>query len=169
MEFKRKEMSYFKNLFEKITGIDKLKEEAAKTAAESIKLAEDAKKQAEESVKIAAEANQAAATAKLAEELSKLGPKERATAKKEPYIAVLETHVNDQNPRNGFFELDWNEHFVLQLKTAGYYGDTDEEIVDKWFQDLCRNIGSDEGVPMDRRGSGYINVNNLGNGKSEIS
>ena len=162
-------MSYFKNLFEKITGIDKLKEEAAKTAAESIKLAEDAKKQAEESVKIAAEANQAAATAKLAEELSKLGPKERATAKKEPYIAVLETHVNDQNPRNGFFELDWNEHFVLQLKTAGYYGDTDEEIVDKWFQDLCRNIGSDEGVPMDRRGSGYINVNNLGNGKSEIS
>lgn len=162
-------MSYFKNLFEKITGITKLKEEAARTAAESIKLADDARKEAEEAVKAAAEANQAAATAKLAEELSKLGPKERATEKKEPYIAVLETHVNDQNPRNGFFELDWNDYFVLQLKTAGYYGDTDEEIVDKWFQDLCRGIGSDEGVSMDRRGSGYINVNNLGNGKSEIS
>ena len=105
----------------------------------------------------------------MAEELAKLGPKDRANAKKEPYIAVLETHVNDQNPRNGFFELDWNEYFVVQLKTAGYYGDTDEEIVDKWFQDLCRGIGAEEGVSMDRRGSGYININNLGNGKSEIS
>lgn len=162
-------MSYIRNLFEKFTGVAKLKEEAIKTAAESIKLAEDAKREAEESVKIAAAANNAAAAAKMAEELAKLGPKERATAKQEPYIAVLETHVNDQNPRNGFFELDWNEYFVVQLKTAGYYGDTDEEIVDKWFQDLCRGIGSEEGVSMDRRGSGYINVNNLGNGKSEIS
>lgn len=162
-------MSYIRNLFEKFTGVAKLKEEAIKSAAESIKLAEDAKREAEESLKIAAAANNAVAAAKMAEELSKLGPKERATANQEPYIAVLETHVNDQNPRNGFFELDWNEYFVVQLKTAGYYGDTDEEIVDKWFQDLCRGIGSEEGVSMDRRGSGYINVNNLGNGKSEIS
>lgn len=162
-------MSYFKNLFEKFTGLTKLKEDSAKAAAEAIKLAEDAKRDAAESVKIAAAANNAAAAAKMAEELSRLGPKERATAKQDPYIAVLETHVNDQNPRNGFFELDWNEYFVVQLKTAGYYGDTDEEIVDKWFQDLCRGIGSEEGVSMDRRGSGYINVNNLGNGKSEIS
>ena len=162
-------MSYFRNLFEKITGIAKIKEVAGKAAAESIKLAEDAKQEAEDAVKIAAAANNAAAAAKMAEELAKLGPKDRANKKQEAYIAVLETHVNDQNPRNGFFELDWNEYFVVQLKTAGYYGDTDEEIVDKWFQDLCRNIGSDEGVPMDRRGSGYINVNNLGNGKSEIS
>jgi len=162
-------MSYIRNLFEKITGVAKIKEEATLAAAEAIKLAEDAKREAEESVKIATAANNAAAAAKMAEELAKLGPKDRANAKQEPYIAVLETHVNDQNPRNGFFELDWNEYFVVQLKTAGYYGDTDEEIVDKWFQDLCRGIGAEEGVPMDRRGSGYINVNNLGNGKSEIS
>lgn len=169
MGYLRKHMSYIRNLFEKITGVAKLKEEAVKSAAESIKLAEDAKREAEEAVKIAAAANNAAAAAKMAEDLAKLGPKERANATQQPYIAVLETHVNDQNPRNGFFELDWNEYFVVQLKTAGYYGDTDEEIVDKWFQDLCRGIGAEEGVPMDRRGSGYINVNNLGNGKSEIS
>ena len=98
-----------------------------------------------------------------------MSPKEAATAKNEAYIAVLDTKVNPENPRNGFFELDWNEQFVLQLKVAGYFGETDEEIVDRWFQDLCRNIGNETGVDMDRRGAGYINVNNLGNGKSEIS
>ena len=95
--------------------------------------------------------------------------KEIATEKKEPWVAVLDTHVNKDNIRNGFFELDWNEYFVLQLKEAGYQGDTEESIVDQWFQDLCRNIGSEAGVNMDRRGSGYINVNNLGDGRTEIS
>ena len=151
-----------KKIIEKIFGIDKVREEASKAASEALKLAEDAKKQAEESLN-------AAAAAKLAEDLAKLGPKERATAKKEPYVAVLETHVNDQNPRNGFFELDWNEYFIVQLKSAGYYGESDEEIIDRWFQELCRGIGSEDGISMDRRGSGYINVNKLGNGKSEIS
>jgi len=92
-----------------------------------------------------------------------------ATEKKEPWVAVLDTHVNKDNIRNGFFELDWNEYFVLQLKSNGYQGDTEESIVDQWFQDLCRNIGSESDINMDRRGSGYINVNNLGNGKSEVS
>lgn len=95
--------------------------------------------------------------------------KEIATEKKEPWVAVMDTHVNKDNIRNGFFELDWNEYFVLQLRTNGYQGETDEAVVDLWFQDLCRNIGSEAGVNMDRRGSGYINVNNLGDGRSEIS
>jgi hypothetical protein len=95
--------------------------------------------------------------------------KEIATEKKEPWVAVMDTHVNKDNIRNGFFELDWNEYFVLQLRTEGYQGETDESVVDLWFQDLCRNIGSEAGVNMDRRGSGYINVNNLGDGRSEIS
>ena len=90
-------------------------------------------------------------------------------AKKEPWVGVLDTHVNPENVRNGFFELDWNEYFIVQLKQAGYVGDTEESIVDQWFQDLCRNIGEETGVNMDRRGAGYINVNNLGNGRSEIS
>ncbi len=95
--------------------------------------------------------------------------KEIATEKKEPWVAVLDTHVNKDNIRNGFFELDWNEYFVLQLKSNGYQGDTEESIVDQWFQDLCRNIGTEAGVNMDRRGSGYINVNNIGDGRTEIS
>ena len=97
-----------------------------------------------------------------------LPPKEAATLKKEPYIAVLNTHINTDNVRNGFFELDWNEYFVLKLKEAGYNGDSEEAIVDAWFKDLCRDVALDEGVNMDRRGSGYINVTNIGNGRSEI-
>ena len=105
-----------------------------------------------------------------AERFAKLSPKEQANEKKEPWVTVLQTHVNPENPRNGFFELDWNEHFVLMLRNNGYTGVTEEEIVDQWFSDLCREVGSEENVPsMDRRGSGYINVNNLGNGKSEVS
>jgi hypothetical protein len=97
-----------------------------------------------------------------------LPPKEAATLKKEPYIAVLNTHINTDNVRNGFFELDWNEYFVLKLKEAGYNGDSEEAIVDAWFKDLCRDVALDEGVNMDRRGAGYINVTNIGNGRSEI-
>jgi hypothetical protein len=104
-----------------------------------------------------------------AERLTKLTPKEIATEKKEPWVAVLETHVNSENVRNGFFELDWNDYFIVQLRSNGYQGDSEEAIVDKWFQDLCRNIGAEEGVNMERRGSGFINVNDLGNGKSEVS
>ena len=99
----------------------------------------------------------------------KLAPKEQATANKEPWVAVLDTHVNKDNIRNGFFELDWNEYFVLQLRASGYNGETDEIIVDQWFSELCRNVGAEEGVNMDRRGAGYINVNNLGNGRTEVS
>lgn len=98
-----------------------------------------------------------------------LSPKEQATANKEPWVAVLDTHVNKDNIRNGFFELDWNEYFVVQLRSAGYNGESDEAIVDQWFSELCRNVGAEEGVNMDRRGAGYINVNNLGNGRTEVS
>jgi hypothetical protein len=101
-------------------------------------------------------------------EISKT-PKEIATENKEPWVAVLNTHVNPENIKNGFFELDWNEYFVLQLRTAGYIGETDEAVVDEWFTELCKNVGGQEGVDMSRRGSGFINVNNLGDGKTEVS
>ena len=95
--------------------------------------------------------------------------KAQATAKKEPYIAVLDTQVNPDNIRNGFFELDWNEYFILQLKSEGYNGTTEEEIVDQWFQDLCRNIGNEAGVDMTNRGSGYVNRALRDDGRTEVS
>jgi hypothetical protein len=134
----------------KIFGIDKIEAET------------------EEAIRQKVAAQLAAEKAVEAERLAKLSPKEAATAKKEPWVAVLDTHVNKDNIRNGFFELDWNEYFVLQLKEAGYKGDTEEAVVDQWFQELCKGVGSESGVDMDRRGSGFINVNNLGDGKSEV-
>jgi hypothetical protein len=119
------------NIIKKLFGIDKLEKEA-----------EAALKRAEEAVAKAVEATAAAERAKEAEEHAKLTPKDRATRKKEPWVQVLNTHVNKDNIRNGFFELDWNEYFVLQLKQDGYGadGDLDEEIVDRWFRELCANI-----------------------------
>ena len=107
--------------------------------------------------------------AKEAEEFSKMSPKERATENKEPWVQVLQTHVNKENVRNGFFELDWNEYFVLQLRSNGYTGATDEEIVDVWFSELCRSVGSEEGVDMNRRGSGFVNKALRDDGKTEVS
>ena len=97
-------------------------------------------------------------------------PKDRATARGEPWVSVLETHINKENIRNGFFELDWNEQFVLQLKQAGYGfdGDPDEEIVDRWFRDIVRGMLSEEGMDTSR-GAGYINVVPITKGKSEVS
>jgi hypothetical protein len=102
------------------------------------------------------------------ERLAKLSPKELATEAKEPWVGVLQTHVAKDDLKNGFFELDWNEYFVLQLKQGGYLGNTEEEIVDQWFQELCRNIGSEEGVDMSRRGSGYVNRALRDDGKTEV-
>ena len=34
----------------------------------------------------------------------------------EPMVKVLNLNVNPENPRNGFFELDWNDEFVNMLK-----------------------------------------------------
>ena len=120
-----------RKFIEKLFGIDKIK---AETAA-AVQLAE-------ESTKIAKDAVDAAERAKEAEELAKLTPKDRATKLKEPWVGVLNTHINKDNVRNGFFELDWNELFVLKLKQEGYGfdGDADEEIVDRWFRELCANV-----------------------------
>lgn len=97
--------------------------------------------------------------------------KAEATKKKEPYVAVLDLEMKKDNPRNGFFELDWNEYFVRDLRLNGYQGDSEEEIVDAWFKELCGNVAREEGIasPDNPMGAGYINTKNLGDGKSEIS
>lgn len=155
-------MGIIQTFFEKLIGLDKIKAQAIAETIESIQVAKEAAAAADD-------ATEAAKSAMEAERLAKLSPKELATERREPWVAVLTTHVNKENIRNGFFELDWNSYFVLELRKEGYTGTTDEEIVDKWFNEICRNVGDDTGVNMDRRGAGFINVNNLGNGKSEVS
>ncbi len=62
--------------------------------------------------------------------------KTAATKAGEPWVAVLDTQVNPDNIRNGFFELDWNNEFIEQLLDAGYSGETNEQIVDSWFRTI---------------------------------
>lgn len=142
-------------LFKKLTGIDKLEASIAEMQAREL----EAVDKLAANLREAERARQEAETAKQEEELAKLAPKERATRKKEPWVGVLNTHVNKENIRNGFFELDWNEYFVLKLKQDGYGvdGDKDEEIIDRWFRELCANVvvDGDYGGPVN---TGLIDI-----------
>ena len=93
--------------------------------------------------------------------------KKKKTKSEEPWVKVLNMNVNQDNPRNGFFELDWNKEFVNNLQQHGYKGQSEEEIVDRWFQTLCRTIGNEQGI--DVTGSGYVQINRRDDGKTEIS
>ena len=112
----------------------------------------------------------AALEAKEMQSLKKRDPKAYATKKKEPWVNVLDVKVNQDNVRNGFFELDWNEYFIEQLLESGYgeEGDPEEEVVDRWFRDIVYNMLSEEGMDTNRN-AGYINVVPISEGKSEVS
>jgi hypothetical protein len=144
--------------FKRLIGLDKVEQHLAET---QLRLEEAVDKTAEHQ-REAERARQEEVTAKEAEETAKLSPKERATHKKEPWVGVVNTHVNKENVRNGFFELDWNDLFVLKLKQEGYGfdGDKDEEIVDRWFRELCANVvlDGDFGGPVN---TGVIDINSV--------
>ena len=94
--------------------------------------------------------------------------KEEATAKGEPWVAVLDTQLNPDNIKNGFFELDWNNQFIEELLDAGYSGESNEEIVDAWFKTIAVQILGEQGVETARE-MGYINVVPIDKGKSSVS
>lgn len=72
-----------------------------------------------------------------------LSDKDKATARGESYVRVLNVNVEKDNPGAGNFELEWNELFVRELLEAGYSGANEEEIVDAWFTNLCRTIAEE--------------------------
>jgi len=148
----------FKKLFKKITGLQAL-EDAKVLAIAEVAVAE----------KLAAQKIKEAVAAQDALDEVKRTPKERATIRKEAWVNVMDTKVNKDNPRNGFFELDWNEYFITELKKNGYGfdGDPEEEIVDRWFRDIVRNMLSDEGMDANRS-AGFINVTRLADNKAQV-
>jgi hypothetical protein len=152
-----------KNFIERFLGLDKIKEEAIREAEESLRIAREANDAALEAEIAKKTAEEAIAVALAQIEDTKLSEKDRATRKKEPWVGVLNTHVNKDNIRNGFFELDWNEHFVLQLKRDGYgvEGDPDEEIVDRWFRELCANVVVDGDYGGPQINTGVIDINSV--------
>ena len=108
---------------------------------------------------------------------SKLSPKEEATAKGEPYVAILKVDIDPENINSGAFELDWNDKFIINLIKSGYkikQDDTDSEIVDRWFQTVCRNIAleiyeQEQADPEKRDDIRVIRQRDLGDGRTEVS
>lgn len=155
---------------DRLTGKAKREEEARLAAlAELEELAQIELRKAERKAK--AEAKKAKEEAKKAEEEAKKNdPKARATAAGEPWVNVLGIEVDPDNPGAGAFELDWNDIFVARLIKSGYQGKTDADVVDNWFQDVCRHVVMEtyqqEQADTSNRPS---NRKDLGNGRTEVS
>ena len=99
--------------------------------------------------------------------------KQIATEKGDPYVAVLSMDVDPNNLHQGAFELDWNEIFVARLIKAGYMmkpTDSDGEIVDRWFQNVCRHVVMEtwEQEQAIKNSGMYVQKRDLGDGRSEI-
>jgi len=97
-----------------------------------------------------------------------------APEKVEPKVDILKFEFDPANPRLGSIELDWNSEFVELLTSHGYVGNNEEEIVDKWLNDVCANIASNQyqGTnvrPTTLAGANLIKRTPLGGGKTEIS
>jgi len=75
--------------------------------------------------------------------------KQKAEVTNEPYVNVLKMDVDPKNPKAGFMELDWNDKFVQMLHDNGYKGESDEVVVNTWFNDLCRTVLLQERADMD--------------------
>lgn len=72
-----------------------------------------------------------------------------ATINKEPWVNVIKMGVNPTNITQGYFELDWNEEFIIMLQEAGIEGKSDEEVVNKWFNGVCRTVLLQEKADLD--------------------
>jgi hypothetical protein len=68
--------------------------------------------------------------------------KQRANLLEEPYFKVItgDYHPTSQEQGTMVFELDWNDHFVEELRQNGWKGLTPDAIVDAWFEDACKQM-----------------------------
>ena len=108
----------------------------------------------------------------------KLTPKELATKNGEPYVAILNVKIDPSDINNGAFELDWNDKFLTNLIKQGYKmdpKDTDNDIVDRWFQTVCRNIALEvyeqQIADPEKRNDDMrvVRQRDIGNGRTEVS
>jgi hypothetical protein len=90
---------------------------------------------------------------------------------------VVKVDLDPDNIGNGAFELDWNEKFIVNLVRQGYQskpGEDESAIVDRWFQDVCRNVVQENyeqweaNQPLEARPR-VIDRRDLGSGKTEVS
>jgi hypothetical protein len=95
-------------------------------------------------------------------------PKKKTPKKKkeEPKVEVVNFEFNPKDPKLGSIELDWNKEFVDLLRINGYLGLADEDVVNRWLSDVCRNIAM---ADLEDDNVRFIQRKNIGGGKTEIS
>ena len=75
-----------------------------------------------------------------------------ADIKGEPYVSMPDIRWDPNDPSRSYFELDYNEHFVLFLRENRYTGTTPEEVVEKWMNDVCRSVATE----MEEQEPGFV-------------
>ena len=101
--------------------------------------------------------------------------KQIATENGESYVNILSMELDPENVSQGAFELDWNDKFVADLVRHGYQmkpTDTDADIVDRWFQNICRNVVLEtweQEQAMNPERDRVVKTRNIGDGRSEVS
>ena len=63
----------------------------------------------------------------------------RADTLGEPWVSMPKIHWNPLGKARAYFEMDYNEHFIKQLRENGYEGE-ETEIVNLWMNDVCIGI-----------------------------
>ena len=105
-----------------------------------------------------------------ADKVKVLSAKDEATAKGQPWVEVLGIEVDEADPGQGAFELDWNDVFITKLVRAGFQGKTDQDLVDNWFKAVCRNVVTEtyeqDQADPEKRAS---RRRDLGDGRTEVS
>jgi len=113
--------------------------------------------------------------------VAELTEKEKATQAGEPYVNILRMEIDPNDINSGSVELDFNDKFVLNLIRAGYKmkeTDTDNDIVDRWWTNLCRatvleTFEQEMADPEKRVNSNNdmrnVRTKDLGDGRTEVS
>lgn len=60
----------------------------------------------------------------------------------EPWVEVVSERYDDDS-KQVEMKLDWNPAFIKMLRSNGYTGRDEQEIVDKWFKRLSESIAGD--------------------------
>ena len=77
--------------------------------------------------------------------------KAKHTALGLPWFDVVESGLNEDSESvlEGYFELDWNDIFVMKIQDGGFVGESDADIVNKWFNAICNVMRMQEEADQD--------------------
>lgn len=76
-----------------------------------------------------------------------------ANLTQQPWIDLISHGYDSELGINGvYFEFDWNDRWIAFLKSNGYNGNTEEDIIQFWFTDICKamakGVADDGPVPF---------------------